>query len=110
MGTNNFNAKTQRRKVAERQWKLASYEVAGGMKKNKCPERTKEASGFQRPFRTQFLARVLPATMWLANFRSPCGTKTREPFWLMGFNIFKANVSNRTKGKLATPQLLLELI
>jgi len=28
---------------------------------------------------------------------------------LMGFNIFKVNVSRRTKGKLTTPQLLLEL-
>jgi hypothetical protein len=78
--------------------KLASYEVAGAMKKNKCPEGTMEMSAFQRPFRTRFLrAFYQPQCGWLIS-EVPAGQKreatmanfpslVRAVLVLMGFNM-----------------------
>jgi hypothetical protein len=64
--------------VAERRGKLASYEVAGAMKKTNVLKGQWIRPVSSVPSGRVFFARVLPATMWLANFRSPVGTNARR--------------------------------
>jgi hypothetical protein len=78
MNTNNFNAKTQRRKVAERHGKLASPESFRGWKNVREELRPARDDGKRtHPMSLQDIGGLfpIPATMWLANFQSPCGAR-----------------------------------
>jgi hypothetical protein len=61
--------------VAERRRKLASHIVAGTSSANHrvLKRRWKTSAQFRRPFRTNLFWMIIPATMWLANFRRSFG-------------------------------------
>ena len=66
----------EREAVAERQWKLASYEVAG------CPIKTflrpDGTPDFRRPDRTDSVLKPTPDTVCRANFQRRFATESRR--------------------------------